>query len=384
LLAVQDNDQVVIEESKTGKELGRIPVSGRNFHNQAFTSDGKTFAILPCEDDKAHTLELWDLPAMRTHRTLPVPICDPFPLLFSPDSRTVVLGMPRGKQASGLFIVEVATGQVRQEIRFDKILPAWTWPPDVFFTPDGEYLLIGDGAAGVAMVDPLTGELLHRRRDHRGHVGKIVFSLSRRLIATMGGDTTVLVWNADDFLRPARPKPLNLKEADLLSLWQDLGSPDAPTAAAAMRKMTRATQQCMQLLGERLQPAIAPMVDAKKLSQWLADLDNDVFDTRKKAEAEIEKLGDSARSALEQTLAGEPSIEVRRAGERLLAKLDLAGSPSQRRVFRAVEVLERIGTHEAQQLLRNLAGGDRDARLTREAKAALQRLDRSNRKLQEK
>jgi hypothetical protein len=42
----------------------------------------------------------------------------------------------------------------------------------------------------------------------------------------------------------------------------------------------------------------------------------------------------------------------------------------------AVEVLEHIGTAEACELLTKLAGGAPGARLTREAKAALERLKR--------
>jgi hypothetical protein len=46
------------------------------------------------------------------------------------------------------------------------------------------------------------------------------------------------------------------------------------------------------------------------------------------------------------------------------------------RMVRAVEVLERADLPEARRLLVALAGGDTGARLTREAKAALERLDR--------
>ena len=46
----------------------------------------------------------------------------------------------------------------------------------------------------------------------------------------------------------------------------------------------------------------------------------------------------------------------------------------QLRAVRGVEVLEHIGTAEPRQLLTNLAAGVPDARLTREAKAALGRL----------
>ena len=44
--------------------------------------------------------------------------------------------------------------------------------------------------------------------------------------------------------------------------------------------------------------------------------------------------------------------------------------------IRAVEVLEQIGSKEARATLAKLAGGAADARLTREARGALERLNR--------
>jgi WD40 repeat protein len=375
LVALDDEKAIVVRETSSGNQVGRVSAPPSPFNSFAFTPDGERLAVLS-GDENSSTLHFWDAASPRGARTVPVPPCDVSTLLFAPDGRTFVVGAPRDKSPPGVLIVETATGQQRQHVRFDKILPGYTWPPNVSFSPGGEYLLIGDGAAGVSIVDPLTGELLHRRQEHRGNVLRMVFSSSGRLLATAGGDGSILIWNAADFLRPARPKRITLTAAELASVWEDLGSADAPTAAVAMRKLTRAAAQCEHLLSERLQPAAAVTLDAKKLAQWLADLDSDAFDTRKKAEAEIEKLGEPARPALEQVLAGQPSLEVRRNAERLLAKLDPAGSPSQRRMLRAVEVLEHVATPEARAVLESLAKGAPEARLTGEAKAALERLQR--------
>jgi len=73
-------------------------------------------------------------------------------------------------------------------------------------------------------------------------------------------------------------------------------------------------------------------------------------------------------------LRGNPSAEVRRRVEHLLKGRDPAAIPtSQLRAVRAVEVLEQMRTAEAMELLKELAKGDPDAWLTREAKAALAR-----------
>src|SRR5262249_19504944 len=123
--------------------------------------------------------------------------------------------------------------------------------------------------------------------------------------------------------------------------------------------------------------AVEP-VEARLLQQLLADLDSDRFETRSKAERELEKLGELAEPALRRALREKPpSLELRRRIEGLLKQLEgPITSPETLRRLRAVEVLEHIGTQEARQVLRALAGGTPDARLTREAQAVLDRLAR--------
>jgi hypothetical protein len=75
---------------------------------------------------------------------------------------------------------------------------------------------------------------------------------------------------------------------------------------------------------------------------------------------------------LQKTLAGNPPLEVRRRVEQLLGKLET--SPRRLQKLRAVEVLEHIATPEARELLRILAKGAPEARVTQEAKASLERL----------
>jgi hypothetical protein len=70
-----------------------------------------------------------------------------------------------------------------------------------------------------------------------------------------------------------------------------------------------------------------------------------------------------------------PSAEVRLRAKAILDKLDRAGNAAARLgMIRAVEVLEEIGTSEANQVLEALVKGAPEARLTQEAKASLRRL----------
>jgi hypothetical protein len=128
-------------------------------------------------------------------------------------------------------------------------------------------------------------------------------------------------------------------------------------------------------LRERLRPV--PVPDRESIVRLEKDLDSDQFPVRQKAVQELERLEEAARPALRETLAGKPSPEVRRRAEELLDRLDgPVPPPGQLRLLRVVEVLEQIDAGEAREVLRELARGDPEARLTQEAKASLERLAR--------
>src|SRR5262249_16809073 len=119
-------------------------------------------------------------------------------------------------------------------------------------------------------------------------------------------------------------------------------------------------------------PVRAPDVRrGEHIARWIGDLDSEDFAVREAANRGLEAVGESARPALMRALAGKPSAEARRRLEQLVAGLD---GPTRRRAVRSVEVLERIGTAPAREILERLARGEKEARLTEEVRAALARL----------
>src|SRR5262249_51949913 len=120
-----------------------------------------------------------------------------------------------------------------------------------------------------------------------------------------------------------------------------------------------------------------PVADEKRLAGLIADLDNEQFAEREKAAKKLEHLGEVAIGACEKALQRQPSTEVCRRLESFLkkqAKSSSGPSPERLLALRAIEVLEHIGTLQAQELLKSLAAGAPEARLTQEAKTALERL----------
>jgi len=120
-------------------------------------------------------------------------------------------------------------------------------------------------------------------------------------------------------------------------------------------------------LKTQLKPEVVN-VDAKQVARWLEELDDNAFQVRESATNELEKLGPLAAPALMRFIARARSLEAHRRMERLLEKRK--DSPEVVRPQRAVELLVRVGSLEARELLASLAKGPPDAVLTQAALAA--------------
>jgi hypothetical protein len=201
--------------------------------------------------------------------------------------------------------------------------------------------------------------------------GQMAFSPDGRTLTSGGADTTALVWDATGRMRDGRFETAALSPKELRDFWAALAGDDAAEAYRAIWALTASPEQTLPLLKEYLRPR--PAAEPKETARRIADLDNDDFNVREKAEKELGDQGDLVESALRKTLDEQPSAEVRHRVEQLLRKL---ATPRRLQEYRAIEVLERIGTSEAEKVLKEAAGGAPAARLTQEAKASLERLSR--------
>jgi hypothetical protein len=201
-------------------------------------------------------------------------------------------------------------------------------------------------------------------------IKSLTFSPDGKTLGTGLVDGTALVWDMGRVGEPLK----DLQASDLDQVWADLASTDVPRAHAALWSLVAAPAPPLALLKERLRPSAAE--DPKRIHQWIADLDSAEFVVRDKASGALEQLGVEAEPSLRQVLAGRPSLEVRKRVETLLAGVRIVRSPEMLRKVRAVQVLERIGSPVAREVLALLAKGAPAARDTQEAKRALERLAR--------
>ncbi len=189
-------------------------------------------------------------------------------------------------------------------------------------------------------------------------------------------DGSILVWDTSKIVEPFAVGYGAWKSTQFPSLWDELGSEAATIAYRAHWLLVGTAAQSVSALREKLRPASAP--DAKLVRGLIADLDLDheQFERRDRSSAELAKMGDAVRPLLVKARNKDMSPETRRRIDLLLEALDVPPFGDELRAIRTVEVLERIGNTEARELLATLAKGDPEARLTREVKAALERLAR--------
>jgi hypothetical protein len=264
----------------------------------------------------------------------------------------------------GVVLVDLGSGKERL---------AMPWPGEesarcVAFSPDSRSLAAG-GSDGIVRVFEVASARERRRfAGHRGDIVALDFSPDGRRLLSGSDDTTALIWDVTG-LEQDGARALGAK--DTAALWQDLADTDAAKAGRAVWRLVGNPAAAVALLRERLRPVV---MDAALVERLLTRLESDDFSERQAAQRDLTALGSLAEPALRKARAAKLSPEARRRATEVLENLDGPLTlPGELRAVRSVEVLEQIGSGEARQVLRRLAGGAPEARLTQEARAALDR-----------
>jgi WD40 repeat protein len=374
-----------LREVETGQEVRSFPGSNGAFPYLSFTADGQT---LLAADKKIVAYDVASGKERVSWQMKPVPDHSGVRIMVGgkevdPNSRRAWRGFTAS--ASGRLIAVTLNGGLdRQPLQnrialFDartgKLLRRWSDSgkpssgyEQLSFSPDDQLLASSDGQV-LHLWETATGKEIRTFRGHRGDIDFLAFSRDGRRLASTSSDSTVLIWDTTGQAGAATA------DAALEESWKALLDEDAGRAHRAVWVLARMPGKSIPLLKDRLGPVKA--VGRERLDQLIKDLDSDQFAVREKALAELQKLDELAEPELRLALQGKPTLEQRRRIEPMLARLDAAiPSGEALRSLRAVRVLEHADTPEAHRLLRELATGAEGARLTREAQAALARLNR--------
>ncbi|HEY7426821.1 MAG TPA: PQQ-binding-like beta-propeller repeat protein [Gemmataceae bacterium] len=360
LVSGEANGTLHFWDAATGKELRQLPGLYSNSFFQ-LSSDGKILATVAT--DAVHLL---DVETGKERRRFGGSRCR---LALSPDGRILAM---QEFQDRKIHFRNAATGEELGILADQDSLIGWVGIASLVFSPDGRLLARIGKDDSIQLWEVLTGKVRRRFRGHRGGINSFIFSPDGKTLLSGSNDTTVLIWDVE---RQHEERPGRLREAELQELWRTLAGGDAEKADRAIGVLVAAAEQSLPFLERHLRPA--KIAEEERLARLIADLDSDQFAVRDRATHELERLGEQAQTALRQALKKSPPLEARRRMEGLLDQL--RGSPPTadlRRALRAAEVLERIGTPEACHLLEKLSQGAAEARLTLEAKASLERLDK--------
>jgi roadblock/LC7 domain-containing protein len=330
----------------------------------AFAPDGKLLAVHGHSGD----VSLWDVEKGAKVRQLtegPRHGGAAFALAaFSPDGKLLATG---GHIDKFLRVWDVATGKERLR------LPCQGFFVSAAFSPDGTLLAHGS-TDGLGLYDLLNGKELWRL----GHPVRgqfVAFSPDGALLA-VAGQTADRVASITFYEMPTRrkePLPKALDAAQLEALWQDLPTADDFRLQRMLGSLRAAPADAVPFLGKKVRPVAEERL--RRVKGLLKDLDDDDPPKRERATKELQAVAAAFEPLLTQARRDAEPGEVRNRVQIVLQRMREAQVPQTLLAeLRAVGVLEQIATPAAREVLAALAGGAPGARLTAEARQALERL----------
>jgi WD40 repeat protein len=364
-------------DPNAGKELLCIKGGFMEFRTVAFSPDGSLLATGGHQEQAA----LWDAKTGRCVRKFGKDLRLILSIAFSPDGKHVACGCSRNDfvrsdrdlytgfwcslKEPTVSIFETATCDLVREFGADM-----GGCEHVAFSPDSRLLAAAGQDGKVWFFEAATGKERFRLAGHRGPVTALDFASDGRTLLSASADSTALLWNLTESAADGQLSKEKLTDNALKECWTDLAADSGIKAQGALWKLVADPDRAVPYLAEHMQPAAG--VDQREVTRLIAALNDDEFEVRQRATRKLVEFGDDAEVALRNALAERPALETKNRIEQILSGIGGARLPADRlRELRAVEALEHAATAEARKLLEKLALGAPEARLTREARAAL-------------
>jgi RNA polymerase sigma factor (sigma-70 family) len=355
--------EVVLWDVKTGERRGQV--RHNEVYGAAFSPDDST--LITAGWDRA--VRWWHMPDLKLIDTVTLPK----EVIKGPDGLGDARLHDLARSPDGRLLATIDLGGAfgiwdAKDRKLLRSFPGLRGQCNIAFSPDGQWLTAGNYSGAVGLWDVRSGQQVLKLAGHPAGVFSTAFGPDGRTLLTGSDDRTVLVWDL-------RPKIDVKAERNPKALWDALAGTDAVAAYQAVWLLADQPDRTIPFLKNNLTPA-KPLDKTAKLRKLLDSLDSDVFSEREAASKELAACGEAIVPELQHELSGENSLEKSRRLQSLLDSLAPGVSAQEARQVRAITALTWANTAESRQLLEALAKGAPEARLTREAKAALERLER--------
>lgn len=367
-------------EVASGKLLRQID-HDQHYMGIAVSPDGKYLAL-----GTQQRFEIWDAATGDEVRVFQGEKDNPYTyyraLAYSPTG-TMIAAAGAG---NAIQLFEVTTGKERQSFSLSiESADAGSQHRRRFFNPeeslittlafanDGKILAVGAVDGSVRLIDVMSGEELPPLTGHGAPVTALRFTRDDKSLISLDQEGTKLVWNAARLAKQMPAKLRKLSDKEFEGMWDEVANEDAFRSYRAQRFMAADAERGLALLEKRVKPV--PAGDAARLGQLIQDLQSQNNSARRKAMAEIRKHGEAGLGALLQV--GEDQRQTQAMNVMIMKLEKQLASPDRQRAIKSVRVLERIGTDAARSFLDKLAKGAPGARLTTDAKAALDRMGKA-------
>jgi hypothetical protein len=278
-----------------------------------------------------------------------------------------------------LRIWEVATGKEMFQATFPPDREFGTGVTAIGMSPDNRVVAFGlTGEDRIRLWELASGTERAQFAGHTSEVTALSFATDVERLASGSADTTLFVWDLNCPTHGPETK-VNLTEGELVSCWNLLAHSEGREAAPAIWRLVADTKQAVPFLKRNLTEALS--VTEEQLRRWITELSSDSFRVREKATLGLTRHLVEAWPLLEKARQQkETSLEARVRINDLLKKSGLTSSSSRLLRLRSLEVLERIGTPEAREVIESVARTAADRDFAREARDCLRRLGEAGRR----
>jgi hypothetical protein len=353
----------------TGKVV--LAIEGeRDCNATAFSPDGTLLAVHGGYGE----LRLWDLRTGKLVRQLrrPAPTgAGAYKFVtFSPDGTLLATG---GHTCDTLDVWSVTTGKCVCA------LPSKVHFYCAAFAPDNVSVVCSEADGRPYLYHLIAEKVIHRFDPPAEHGYTLGFTPDGKRLAIIG-PTTDRDLNARQqsiFLvevpaRALNPAAAHVDDAPLETLWAEIGTVNDLKLQRILKAFRAAPKPAVALFRTKILPV--RKADQAEIERWIAALDDPAPARRDQAMKDLDRVAHEYAPLLQARHEQAGPGEVRNRLTFVLDHIkDMAPPVALVKALRVVALLEQMATPEARELLRTLADGATQARLTVEARAALER-----------